>query len=85
MTGFAVPPSGLHRGEVAMAVEARRHAGDARVYLIDLSWIIPLAPNRGSATIGSLDGGHLTLYGQAEFGVGIAVKIQEILSKEGQP
>jgi hypothetical protein len=80
-----VPPAGIHRSEIAAAVNARRQTGDGRVYLIDIPWMTPLAPNLGKPSAGSYDGGHPTLYGQAVFGTGIAARVQEILSKENQP
>jgi alpha-galactosidase len=77
-----VPPAGIHRSEITAAVNARHQSGDAKVYLIDIPWMTPLAPNLGKPSAGSYDGGHPTLYGQAVFGTGIATKVQEILTKE---
>jgi len=77
-----VPPSEVHRSEILAAVNARNRAGDAKVYLIDVPLMNTLAPNAGRPTKGSYDGGHPNMYGQAVFGTGVAVKVQEILSKK---
>lgn len=77
-----VPPAGIHRSEITAAVNARHKAGDARVYLIDLPQVTPLAPNLGKPSKGSYDGGHPNMYGQAMLAVQVAVKVQEILIKE---
>jgi len=79
-----VPASGYHRSEIQAVVTALNQAGDAKVYFIDIPLMNTLAPNAGKETQGSYDGGHPAMYGQAVFGVGVAVKVQEILSKEQQ-
>lgn len=77
-----VPPAGIHRGEIATAVNARNQAGDARVYLIDVPLMKMLAPNLGKPTQGSYDGGHPTIYGQAVFGACITAQVQQIFDNE---
>lgn len=79
-----VPPAGIHRSEITAAVTARNQAGDARVYLVDVPAMLPLAPNLGKASQGSYDGGHPTQYGQAIFASGIAARVQEILCGKSQ-
>lgn len=80
-----VPASGYHRGEIQAVVTALNKAGDAKVYFIDIPLMNTLVPNVGKgASQGSYDGGHPNMYGQAVFGAGVAVKVEEILSKEQQ-
>ncbi|MCL5102872.1 MAG: GDSL-type esterase/lipase family protein [Armatimonadetes bacterium] len=79
-----VPPSGVHRGEIEAVVAARNSAGDKRVYLIDIPSLNTTIRFAVGATQMTYDGAHPTQWGQGMFGANVAVKAQEILSKEKQ-
>jgi len=74
-----VPLMGLHRGEISAAVSARRSAGDARVYLIDLAALEPGFHYTPAGTVFAYEGVHPSAYGQALFAAHLAVEVQKIL------
>ena len=74
-----VPLMGLHRGEISAAVSARRSAGDARVYCIDLAALEPGFHYTPAGTVFAYEGVHPSAYGQALFAAHLAVEVQKIL------
>jgi hypothetical protein len=76
-----VPPLGWHATEIAAAVQARKEAGDDKVYLIDTA-PVKAAFHESHGTELAPDGVHPSVYGNAMLATLIAVEVQKILDRQ---
>jgi lysophospholipase L1-like esterase len=70
-----VPPLGVHRDEIARAVQARKSAGDDKVFLIDIGGLQSQFATRQRATPLAHDGVHPTEHGHGMLAALIAAKV----------